>query len=100
MEKVIAIFGKTMDQGNQKLKEIIGEMKYKDVEYLKFGSRLEAKLTDGTIYRVLPAFDTVRGNRFNKAIISNLIEQRIIDDLILPCMYLYCDSVENSVEWY
>ncbi len=99
MEKVIAILGKTIDQGNQKLKEIIGEMKYKNVKCLKYGSKLEAELQDGTIYKVLPANEGIRGYKFNKAIISELIDKNILDNLVYPCM-LYADNLEESIEWY
>ena len=99
-EIVIAVFGKTIKDGTIKLNEIIGEMKYKDVKYFKEQPNAKAILRDGTIYKVLPAGENVRGHKFNRAIISHNVDDETFYTWIVPCFYPYPNNYQDVIEWY
>ncbi len=97
---VVAVFGKTIQDGTRKLKEIISDMRYGDVEYFKEHPTSTAKLKNGIIYKVLPAGENVRGNKFTRAIISHNIEDDIFYTWIVPCFYPCPNNYQDVIEWY
>jgi len=79
------IFGKTIEQGNEFLDNLIGEFKYKEVqEYRKNREGNIAILTNSDIYKVVASNSSLRGQRCHRAYIQNGINQEIIDEIILP----------------
>ena len=91
---IIGIFGQTMKEGKSFLDDVIGNMKYKDVEYfIRYPYSYEAKIKDGTIYRVLTAGDPVRGHRIDKAIISKDLSIEFMTT-ILPALFIGDIDVE------
>jgi hypothetical protein len=74
---IIAIFAKTEKIAAEHLMKIIGEMKYKDVEYISMYPP-RARLMDGTTYFALPLSDKARGLRYHKAFVHSAID--VIDN--------------------
>ena len=68
-------------------------MKYKDVEYfVKSHSssvkKAEVKLKNGDIYTVLPCSETIRGYKWNNAIVSRNVPLDFINQRIAGGIYL------------
>jgi hypothetical protein len=82
----IAIFCKDKKNGIKYLENKIGNMIYKDVASFYKYPRYEAKLTDGTEYIILPANDTMRGCKFDKAIVSKKVDRDFINIRIIPAL--------------
>lgn len=71
----IAIFAKNNKIALNYLTNLIGEMKYKDVEYFAADTYPpKAKLKDGTLYLVLPLSDSARGIKYDKALVHRDID--------------------------
>lgn len=53
---------------------------------------------NGNCIEVLPVNDSVRGHRFNGAIIENGIEKDIVNSLIMPYLMVRIDSIGHKIE--
>lgn len=78
----IAIFAENISNGIKYLEEIIGEMKYKEVREFSVNPnqtvKAKAFLKNGDEYFVLPTDDSVRGFRWDKAIVSRNLSSNVL----------------------
>jgi len=89
MGNKIVIFCSKLDIGNNFLKNLVGEMEYKDVKKMTLTALGgTAKLFDGTEYEVKPVSRCVRGMRINTAYIQkNAVSEEYIKSEILPLFF-------------
>jgi len=72
---IIGIFGQTMKEGKSFLDDVIGNMKYKDVEYfIRYPYSYEAKIKDEPFIELLTAGDPVRGHRLIKRLFLKIYQ--------------------------
>lgn len=100
MNKQIAIFAVDYKQGVEFLKNLIGEMKYKDVKYFVLRPTASAVLTNGDRYKVLPYVEAIRGHKWNTAIVSRKIPLKFIQEVIEIGFYVNEDNPQTDMIYF
>ena len=81
------IFGSTQERGIEKLEELVGELKYKEVKiFHKSLTSAFAELYDGSIYKVVSVSDSLRGIKADKAYVDYEVSADIIGTVICQCL--------------
>ena len=85
----INIYCNKIDKGKRYLEEIMKDIPKEDiVKYRVNACETSLELTDGTIYRVILATDSARGNKCNFAYVDSCIKQSILNTIILPTIII------------
>jgi hypothetical protein len=86
MNKYVVV-AQTIDRAREYLKYLVGEIQYKYI-YKVTDSKYEmiVEMKNGDIYQTIPASQSSRGHRFNKAYVEEGVDQEIIDCIIRPCL--------------
>lgn len=95
----IAIFAIDTESARKYLENLIGEMKWKEVEYFMIRPICEAKLRNGDKYRVFRCDDSMRGHKFTKAFVSTSVSKEFVDWRIIPSMYT-TDGNEEEIVYF
>lgn len=89
----INIYCNKIDKGKRYLEEIMKDIpKENIVRYRVNAYEISLELTDGTIYRVILATDSARGNKCNFAYVDSCIKQNILNTIILPTIIIEPNS--------
>ncbi len=81
------VFGVTFEDGCNILEDMIGELKYNEVNRIvKTKHQLYVELKNGNTYRVVPATQNSRGYRCDRAYIGLPIDEEILDCVIKPML--------------
>lgn len=97
----IIVFGNTIGRARNKLDEILGELKYKEVKQVKKSkSGYTIELNDGTFYRTVSASNNARGYKCEKAFIDYNIDIEIIQNVIEPCLSISKLPIEERIKYY
>jgi hypothetical protein len=91
----VAVFGKTKNDAEKFLTQLVNNMKFGDVESVKQRSMMEVDLKDGSKYMALSANDFSRGFRYSKAYV-----QRGIDSLFFESVIRAGFSNEENIEYF
>ena len=94
------IFGSTRERGVEKLEELIGELKYKDVKRLRKIMNSFAELYDGSTYIVASASDNARGRKGDKAYVDYEVSADIIRTIIHPCLSMSALPEGERIEMF
>lgn len=96
----INIYCNKIDKGQRYLEEIMKDIPKEDiVKYRVNACETSLELIDGTIYRVILATDSARGNKCNFAHIDTDINMEIVQNIIYPSI-LYSNEASPQTMYY
>ena len=82
----IIIYGSTRNRAYKKLEKILNNMSYGDVKRVsKSEYYFTADLMNGDRYMAVIANDNARMHRWHYAFIDNLIDIKVLDQIVFPC---------------
>ena len=97
---LINIYCNKIDKGKRYLEEIMKDIPKEDiVKYRVNACKTFLELIDGTIYRVILATDSARGNKCNFAYIDTDISMEIIRNIIYPSI-VYSNEASPQTMYY
>ena len=105
MNKRIIVYGLTRDKANNKLQQMLDDMRYVDVKDVKKGiNDFRVDLKNGDHYIAVGANDSVRGYRWQYAIIDRAIDQETLDTIVFPTFTPFFNEelivFKDSFEWF
>lgn len=101
MIKTIGIIAIKREDANKYLENLVGEMKYKDINNLvKSSHNYQVELSDGTRYLSLPCNNFARGHKFTDLYIQCGVEQEFIDCVALPSLMPHDDGSDPTITYF
>lgn len=96
----INIYCNKIDKGRRYLEEVMKDILKEDiVKYRVNACETSLELTDGTIYKVILATDSARGNKCNFAYIDTDINMEIVQNIIYPSI-VYSNEASPQAVYY
>lgn len=82
----ILIYGKTKERAFYRLQSLLDDMRYGDVNRVRKSSfEFVVELKNGDIFHAVIASDSSRGSKWDYAYIDKNIDNKTIQQIILPC---------------
>ena len=101
MIKTVGVIATKLEDANEFLNNLIGEMPYKNVKTVKkIQNNIYCELTDGTIYKTVASNDSARGHRFTDLYLQKGLDQCFVDYIAMPFLISHDDGSDPTITWF